>query len=478
MTKSNKIKVFGVCSAVLLLAGCGTSKKLPDLQQRDLPAAFTHSSPVLQLDTTANIAELPYQAFFQDKYLLALIDSGLNRNNNMQVALKQIEIAQEALKQVKWGYLPTASLSVGTANITRPSNNSMNGMMASQFLGKSYMEDYSTTLTVAWEADIWGKIKSQKAGALAGYLQTQEAMNTVRTGLIAGIAQGYYNLLMFDQQKVISEQNLAILDSTLQITKVQQRLGLTNSLAVQQLENSRDNLSKAIRIIDENSAVQQYALHALTGRMPSNIGERGRLTEIEGRSAFATGVPAELVSRRPDVKQAEFAFLRSVTDVKVARANMYPALRITAQGGLNAFVASNWFNVPGSLFALVSGSITQPILQGRQLKTAYNQAGIRVEQTELQFKESVLQAVTEVSTILEKISSLQDQQDFNDKLVQRNQELIHQAKILFKNDMATYLEILAAQQSKLQAELDQMMVKSQLLYAEVALYRALGGGVQ
>ncbi|TYR31795.1 efflux transporter outer membrane subunit [Sphingobacterium phlebotomi] len=465
--------LFGLC----FMTGCRSSQQLAKQQPAEVPEEFVYSHGQLDIDTTEALATLSYHEFFADEQLIALIDSGLVRNNNMLVAIKQIESAQETMKQAKWGNLPFVDLSAGVASITRPSDNSMNGIMASQFMGQSYMEDYSSKLTISWEADIWGKIKSQKAATLAGYLETQEATNAVRTSLIAGIAQSYYNLLLLDQQKVISEQNLAIVDSTLEITKVQLRLGMTTSLAVQQLENSRDNLLKAIRVIDENRGVQENALNALVGEMPQHLTKRGNIRDLQLRDNLATGVPAALLSRRPDVKQAEYAFLRSSSGVKVARANMYPALRITAEGGLNAFTASNWFNVPGSLFGVLSGSLTQPLLQGRRLKTAYNQANIQAEQAELQFKESVLQAVTEVSTILEQISSLQDQQVYNNQLVKRNQELIEQAKILFKNDMATYLEILTAQQTKLQAELDQMQVKSQLLYAEVALYKALGGGV-
>lgn len=204
---------------------------------------------------------------------------------------------------------------------------------------------------------------------------------------------------------------------------------------------------------------------------------RSRLTDLNERNSFATGVPISLLELRPDIKQAEYIFRRSVSDFKFARANMYPSLRITAQGGLNAFRASDWFSIPGSLFGIVAGSLTQPLLQGRQLKTAYNQATIRSEQAELQYKESVLQAVTEVSTILEQIASLRDRQTFTGQQVARNQELIQQTNIMFRNDMATYLEVLAAQQSKLSAEIEQMQIKAQLLYAEVALYKALGGGV-
>ncbi len=346
--RSKNIISWGLALGLLTMIGCQTNKELPKLQKEQLPAEFLSRSSSLETDTSANLAELSYRDFFSDEQLVALIDSGLQRNNNMLVAVKQIESAQETLKQMKWGYLPTADLSIGAASINRPSNNSMNGMMASQFMGKSYMEDYSSTLAISWEADIWGKIKNQKAGALAAYLSQKEAANAVRTGLIAGIAQGYYNLLLFDQQKIISQQNLAIVDSTLHITKVQQRLGLSNSLAVQQMENSRDNLLKSIRIIAENTAIQENALSALVGKLPALQMDRGSLLALKERTVFGTGVPAAMLSRRPDIRAAEYAFLQTVSDVKVSRANMYPALRITAQGGLNSFTSRNLFNIHGS----------------------------------------------------------------------------------------------------------------------------------
>lgn len=476
MTSFQKIYNTGYALSLLFMVGCATPKKVAEIPEQKLPEDFTYEMADIAIDSSDNIAVLSYKDFFQDDNLIALIDSGLLRNNNMQVAIKQIELAQETMKQVKWGYLPVVNLAAGSSSITRPSDNSMNGIMASQFMGKPYMEDYSSTLDVSWEADIWGKIKNQKAAALATYLESAEAVKAVRTGLISSIAQGYYNLLLFDQQKLVSQQNLAIVDSTLTMTKVQNRLGLSNSLAVKQLENSRDNLLKSIRQIEENITVQEYALHALVGELPKRGTERNVLTDLEERGIFETGVPANLLQLRPDIKQAEFSFRRSVSDIKIARANMYPSLRITAQGGLNAFRASEWFSLPGSLFGMVAGSLTQPLLQGRQLKTAYNQAGIRSEQAELRYKESVLQAVTEVSTILEQIASLREQQVYTNQQVERNQELIQQTNILFRNDMATYLDVLAAQQSKLQAELEQKQIKTQMLYAEVVLYKALGGG--
>ena len=270
MIQINKINTWGCTLILLICASCGSSKHLPDIPKSNLPESFSYDTSTSFVDSTETVANLSYKEFFNDQHLISLIESGLQQNNNMQVAIKQIEIAKQTMKQAKWGYLPIINLSAASSSITRSSDNSLNGIMASQFTGKPYIEDYSSMIDMSWEADIWGKIKNQKAGALARYLESIEAVKAVRTNLVARIAQGYYNLLMLDEQKLVSTHNQAIVDSTLVMVKVQNRLGISNSLAVKQLENSRDNLSKYIRQIDENVTTQEYALKALVGDTQHN----------------------------------------------------------------------------------------------------------------------------------------------------------------------------------------------------------------
>lgn len=470
----NKINMTCLCVSLLLAYSCKSSKYIP--QEANVPSEFPQGQTVTIVDTTNSIGAISYREFFNDQTLLALIDSALLNNNDLLVAIKQIEIANESMKQAKWGHIPQIGLTAGTGSVTRPSDNSINGTTAVQATGKRYMEDYSSTLNISWEADIWGKIKGRKEIALTSYLQTQEARKAVQTRLVSTIAQGYYNLLMLDLQKEISLKNLSLIDNVLQMSRVQYTLGLTTLLAVQQQESNRDVVAKTIPVLEEQITVQENSLQALVGRMPGQIERRTSLLSLTVKDQLSTGIPAEMLALRPDVRTAELALQKAVAQVHVSKVSMYPSLNITAQGGLNAFKASDWFNIPGSLFGAVAGSITQPILQGRQLKTAYNQSILAGEQAEIQFKESVLQAVTEVSNILANIASLDEQQTISTGLVQRNLEMIVNADQLFKNDMATYIEVITAQQSKLQSELDNAALKNQRLLAEVNLYRALGGG--
>ncbi|KFF10956.1 RND transporter [Chryseobacterium soli] len=464
---------------ITLISGAAVSCKVQKYGRPEvkMPEAF-RSDTVKAGEQEENIAEISYKDFFKDPVLVALIDKAVLQNNDLLVALKQIEYASLAYNQSKWANVPTISATIGNASLSRPSDNSMNGMMAGQFMGKKYTEDYSSAVNISWEADIWGKIKGRKEQALVEYLKTQEAAKAVKTGLVASVVQGYYNLLMLDTQLEITKSNLIYAESTLKFLTKQQEVGLTTALAVQQQEIVKDQILKTIPAIESSIAVQENALSLLTGSMPDVIERKAGLNHVESPAAVAAGVPSELLSYRPDVKSAELEVRKSAAAIHVAKMSMYPSLNITGQGGLNAFQASKWFSVPGSLFGMIAGTIAQPILNGKQLKTQYEQSKVLADQAEINFKQSVLKAVGEVSDALVQIQKLEEQQKIAEGLAVKSGEAVKKADILFKYNAATYVEVIIAQTNKLQAELDLASLKAQRLNAITALYRSVGGGWQ
>ncbi|MBD3903302.1 efflux transporter outer membrane subunit [Chryseobacterium sp. Ch-15] len=473
------IRLYKNLSAAVILMGlssCTVTKY--QKPEAELPDSFRNTTEieVAQDSTVTSIAKIPYREFFTDPTLLALIESGVKNNNDLKVAIKQIEIAGLSYKQSKWGNIPTVNLNIGTASINRPSDNSVNGLTIGQFLGQRYIEDYNSNVAISWEADIWGKIKGRKEVALASYLQTQEASKAVQTQLVAQIAQSYYNLLMLDTQLDITNQNLELVNKTLKMITKQQELGITTSLSVEQQENARDQILASVPIINESITIQENSLSVLTGKMPGEIVRSLKLTDMKTPEYKSVGIPSELLSHRPDVRSSELTVRRAFSNVNVAKANMYPALNITAQGGLNAFEFKNWFDIPGSLFGTALGSLTQPLLNGKQLKTQYEQSKIVQEQSELNFKQTVLVAVNEVSNVLANIESADKQEVITSGLVLRSDKAVNTSTKLFQQDMATYLDVIIAQNNKLQAELSLANIKAKKLNSVVNLYRALGGG--
>lgn len=424
---------------------------------------------------TVSVATIPWQSYFPEGELNGLISVAIANNNDLQIALKNIESAKLTLSQAKLGNIPTLGLSAG-ASSTRLSDNSINGYNANAAFGTHHVDDFTVAATLSWEADIWGKIKSRKAAALAAYLQSDEAKKAVQTQIVSSVAKSYYNLLLLDTQLAIAQKNVQLNDSTLTIIKLQYSSGQVTSLAVQQAEALKLNAAKLIPFFEQEIAIQENALSILTGKMPNVIKRTATLSILKVKSDLSAGLPSSLLSIRPDVKFQELALDKASAEVGYARGNMYPSLVITAQGGLNAFQASNWFNIPASLFGAVGGGLTQPLFKKKELRTQYEIAKVKREQAVIRFRQSVLTAVGEVSDALVKIDKLEEQENLAAQRTTTLQHATGNANLLFKNGLATYLEVITAQGNVLQSELDLAALKKYRLDASVDLYRAAGGG--
>lgn len=455
---------------VFFLTACRLGKEY-QRPEVELPQQFG----TVSFADTSSIADIEWKKFFSDTTLQALIEKGIQYNHDLLIAIKRIDIAQQQVKQAKALQLPEVDLRIA-GSISRPSDNSLNGISLKSFLGKSYVENYSAAVNFSWEADIWGKIRGQKEITLTEYLQSYEGTKAVQTQLVSDIAQGFFNLLMLDKQVEISRKNLMLNDSFLTATRLLKDAGVVNALAVQQAESQKQSTALLIPQLEQQIAIQENALQVLTGQLPGKLSRNVLLDDVALTDNLSAGLPAAMLSRRPDVRSDELALQIATTQIGIAKANMYPALNITAGGGLESFKASNWFNIPNSLFGLAAGSIAQPIFKRRQLKTQYEIARLEREQAVIKFKQSVLTATGEVADALVSVEKLKEQQQIASGQVDTLRSAVGNAQLLFKSDMANYLEVITAQGNALQAELNLASIRRQQLSAIVELYRSLGGG--
>lgn len=462
---------FLLFSLVVGLAACrvGRNYERPPVA---LPQQFNNDTAP---SDTSSIAEIEWKKFFTDATLQQLISQALTGNYDLQLAVKRVETSQAYLKQAKVAWLPafTATAS-GSTNF--PSKNSFNGLNLSVNNLGDHIEDFSIGVGMSWEIDIWGKIKRQKEAALATYLQSYEGQHAVQTGLVAAIANSYFNLLMLDNQLSVARRNLALSDTIVKMIRLQKAAGDVTELGVQQAISQQQTAELLIPQLEQGIAIQENALRILTGELPSTITRSTKLSDLQVTDSLPAGIPAAMISRRPDVRASEMGLVAANAQVGVAQGSMYPTLTITGSGGVNAFKASNWFNLPASLFGTVAGSVAQPIFQRRQLKTQLEVAKIQREQAVIQFKQSALNAVGEVSDALVKLDKVKVQQEIAIRQVNTSQLAVQQAQLLFRSGMANYLEVITAQSRSLQAELAQADIDRQRLSAMVDLYRSLGGG--
>jgi len=464
------ITTYSVSLLLILITSCKISKDV-ETPQDALPKTYRD---VTSTDTTS-IADLDYKSFFTEPALQTLISNAVAKNNDLLVAEKNIEIARLQYRQTKWNNIPNINLNVG-ATSTNPSQNSLNGISLSSFLGQNHIDDFTASAGLSWEADIWGKIKNRKRSALAQYLQTEETKKALQTTIVSTVAKGFYNLLMLDAQLEIARKNVELNERTLTIINLQFDAGQVTSLARQQAEAQRLVAAQLIPELEQNIAIQENALSVLTGSFPKSVERKVVLNNIASGTNVSAGVPSSLVSRRPDVRAAELAIMDANARTGIAYGSLYPSLVISATGGVNAFEASKWFNIPASLFGIVGGSLVQPLLNGKRLRTEYEVAKVQREKAVISFRQQVLTAVGEVSNSLIKIEKLETSYGIAANRVSTLQTAVGNADLLFQNGMANYLEVITAQGNLLQSELELVAQKKSRLEADVELYRSLGGG--
>ena len=461
--------ISGAMASILVSCAVGKPYARTDLQ---MPEVYKESVQI-----TGDTVVLPWKTFFKDPKLIGLIDKALARNNEVNVALKNIEQLDLMYKQAKLSLLPTLDLSAG-ANRSWASKNTLNGSLNEQFVGTTHMDDFSANLRLSWEVDIWGKAKMQKESAAAEYFAQKENLNAVKSRIIVQVAQAYYNLISLDEQMKIAEQNIELSNNTLKMMDLQFKAGQINSLAVQQSEAQKKTAELLIPLAKQNISIQENALSILCGEYPVKIERSGDLKMMIPGNKLSEGLPAQLLSRRPDLKMAEFNVISLNSKTGLAKAAMYPSISLSPQIGVNSNKFSSWFDIPGSITKAVAANLAAPIFQKKQLKTAYETALIEQEKAAINFKQSVMTAVGEVSDAMAKTQGSSERLQLLDQRTAILDKGIGDALKLYKSGMATYLEVITAQNNKLQNDLEAINVTLERLNAEVDLYRALGGGIE
>tara|TARA_R110002020_G_scaffold303939_2_gene519392 strand:- start:6613 stop:7944 length:1332 start_codon:yes stop_codon:yes gene_type:complete len=416
---------------------------------------------------TLNIAEVSWRNMFTDATLQSYIEEGLENNIDIRVALQNILASEAYFKQGKAGYLPTLS---GGATYTHQEL-SENSQFGSLF---SALDQYQVSADLSWEADIWGRIRSQKRAFQASYLQSIAAHQAVKTQLISRIASSYYELLSLDEQIRITEETISTRENSLETTQALKDAGNVTEVGVKQTEAQLYNAQAILIDLKNQSRLLENTFSILLGRTPSNI-ERTSLDEQEITTELKIGVPAQLLRNRPDVISAEYNLVNAFELTNAARSNFYPALTLTASGGLQSLDFNTLFD-PESFFATLVGGITQPIFNQRRNRTQYEVSQAQQEQARLDFRQAILTASKEVSdalysydTATQKIEIKQKEFDAYDLATDYSEQLLD-------NGLANYLEVLNARENALYARLDLINARYNQLRSVVDLYEALGGG--
>ncbi|GLB49428.1 efflux transporter outer membrane subunit [Neptunitalea lumnitzerae] len=471
MRKAYKILILGCFSSGVLIS-CSVGKKY-ERPEIDTPDTFYGATEVA---LTADSIQLPWKTFFKDPKLIALIDTALVRNADFNTALKSVAQAELSLKNAKKSILPSISIAA-SGNRTWPSKNSLNGSLTEEFIGTKYIDDYAVSGNLSWEVPLWGKFSLQKAASNANYMATRANWVAVKTRLITQVAQGYYQLIALDAQLRIAKENDELSKCTLAMMELQFESGQINAVAVAQAKAQQKTAELLIPLYEQNITIQENALNILLGRFPQAIVRANSLAEVFPEEVPVV-VPSVLLSRRPDVRAAEFSYMAANAQTGLQKAAMYPSLTIAPQYGLNSYQFDTWFDMPGSITKMVAASIAAPLFQGGKLKAAYKSALLDQQKAAIEFQQTFMTAVGEVSDALATIEGSSKRMELVTEKGTALEKASTDAVKLFNNGMVTYLDVITAQNSKLQNDLEQISIQLDQLNAFSELYRALGGGIE
>ncbi|AZA74421.1 efflux transporter outer membrane subunit [Chryseobacterium indoltheticum] len=424
---------------------------------------------MLPQDSTS-IANVSWKEIFTDPILQGHITKALENNLDVRIAVQNITSAEAYLKQAKAAYEPTLSIGPNYTFQTQSINTQFG-----QIIGeRRYVNQFDITATIGWEADLWGKMKSQQKAQLATYLGTLAAHKAVKSDLVASIASAYFQLLTYDDQKRIIEETIKVRENNLETTKALKEAGTLTEVAVQQSEALVYNAKSLLIDIDTQIQLLENTVSMLMGE-PSQTIARSSLRSQSLPESLALGYPASLLSNRPDVMQAEFNLMNAFELTNVAKAQFYPTLKLTGSGGVQSVDIDHLFSV-NSLFANVVAGLAQPILNRRQIKTNYDVSLANKETAYLNFRKSILMAGKEVSDAI-RVFSVQDSFiDLKKKELDSYKKSVDYSQELVNYGMANYLEVLNASVNSLNAELNISNAEYSKMKAAVDLYQALGGG--
>jgi NodT family efflux transporter outer membrane factor (OMF) lipoprotein len=460
-----KLMIF--MSAALLLSSCGLYNKYerPTVDAEGIirdPLSPTDTLAVAPQDT-ASFGNLPWRSVFTDPQLQQLIEQGLERNTNLLNAALTVQMYETMLTAAKLAFLP---------GITIGSQQPMGSISTLHTSPSAETKSYSIPVSASWTLDLFGNILSQKRSTQMKLLGYKDYQMSVRAQVISGIANGYYTLLMFDEQLRIVKEMSQMSKRTWDITQQQFNLGHARANAVHSAEAAYLSTLAQINDFERQIRSTENALSLLIGQAGQQI-PRSTLAEQNLPEEFAVGVGVALLQNRPDVHNAEMNLAACFHDVQTARSKFYPSITIGASA---TFTNNNGALNPGKWLTSLFGSLTQPVFQRGALVAGLKVSQIQYEQAFNTWQNAILKAGNEVSNALVNYNKY----DANAKLERQRVEALSKAvdatESLYQSKGSSYLEVLTAQTQLLSAQLTLATDAFNKMQSVVSLYTALGGG--
>jgi NodT family efflux transporter outer membrane factor (OMF) lipoprotein len=482
MKKTQKMKKTKVMKKIIMLAlavsslvACKSLNITPKKENRIIPEMFVSGTD------TINSGLLNWRTYFNDVNLVALIDTAINNNPDLNIVMQEIAQSSNEILAKKGAYLPYAGIgAVGAVEkVSRYTSQGASDNMsfiAPGIATPEVLPNMAIGVYASWEVDIWKKLRNAKKSAYNRYLASIEGKNFLVTRLIAEVANNYYELLALDNELIIVNKNIQILSDALEIVRLQKEAARVTELAVRKFEAEVYHTRSLQFEIQQQIVLSENRINYLLGRYPKPI--------VRGAAVFTdfifdpvlAGVPAQLLENRPDVRMAELELTASKLDIKVARAQFYPSLTLNAGIGGQSFNAAYLIKAPQSLLVSLAGSLAAPLINRKEIKANYFNANARQIQAVYNYQRIVLNAYLEVINQLSNIDNLTKRYDLQVQQVEALDQSILITNDLFTSARADYMEVLLTQRDALASKFELIETQKSRLNAHVNVYQVLGGG--
>ncbi len=465
MAKHTKtITRFAVISVAMSLSSCMLG---PDFKSVDMPmpSAFRGASA-----TTESLADLPWWKVFKNRDLQNLLTETYNNNRNLLATIARVEQARHQITIDQAPMFPWINFG---GNASKGKNYNSGNMYPS---GNTTNSPAGGQATVSWELDIWGKTRRMTESARAEYFASEEGQRNLMLSLLKQVADSYLQLLELDEQVQITKASIASYSESLRLFNEQLLGGVGDKLQIASAEAALAASQAQLPALESQIASLENSISVLAGRAPGPVKRSGSLREIAFSVKVPTGLPAYILCRRPDIRQSEQKLRSANAQIGVAIANYFPSISLTGAGGGVSADLSKLSNNSFKSGWGVTGNLTGPIFQAGKLVATERAAREAFNAAKNDYEQTVLSALSEVSTTLIQRDKLRSITSSQERAVQAYQTAVNLSLEKYKEGLSTYIDVLYAQQNLFPAQNKLATYYYQQASTLVVLYTALGGG--
>lgn len=466
---SSRLYLSCVLLGASLLAGCKVGPNYARPAVTAPPAFRGPDDAGVSSTTGTSLGDEQWAAIYMEPELQQLIAKALANNYDVRIAAQRILEQQAQVRIARSQEFPT--LSVGGTAIGASLPSSLDKQIGSPLVEGSF------SLSAAWTPDFWGLYRRQTEAARAQLLAQVWARRAVRLTLVQQVATLYLQLRALDRQLEITQQTIKVRQDSLNLTKTLEGGGSVPLSDVRQAEQLLYTATSQVPQIEEQIQQDENSLNLLLGQNPGPIAHTDPNALTPPPQDLPTGLPSQLLERRPDIQQAEATLIAANAQIGVARAQFFPNLSISASGGVGGDSLSSIFDTSGKTIYGI-GSLTQPIFEGGKLRGQLQLSEATKQEMVLNYQKTIAQAFRDVSSALIALKKQRAYREQQEQLVAAAEDSVRLARLRYQGGSTGYLEVLTNDSNLYAAQLNLVVAQQNEALAIVQLYGVLGGGWQ